>query len=80
MKNKSAFTVIELVILLVICTLVFILIYGVATSHKNSHDAINPWIFPEQAMAKAQQELADQMRIQNELLRRQLELKEHKGE
>lgn len=78
MKNKFAFTVIELLVVIAIVAILFSLVFA-SVRHLNAI-TIDPYRFPEQAKAKAQQDMADQMRIQNELLRRQLELKEQKGE
>ena len=78
MKNKSAFTVIELLVVIAMAAILFGLIFA-SVRHLND-TTIDPYWFPEQAKAKAQQDMADQMRIQNDLLRRQLELKESKGE
>jgi prepilin-type N-terminal cleavage/methylation domain-containing protein len=78
MKNKSAFTVIELLTVIAIVVILFSLVFA-SVRHLNS-TTIDPYWFPEQAQAKAQQDMADQMRVQNELLRRQIELKERKGE
>ena len=78
MKNKSAFTLIKLIVVIAIVAISFSLVFA-SVKHLNA-TTIDPYWFPEQAKAKAQQDMADQMRIQNELLRRQLELKEQKGE
>ena len=78
MKNKSAFTLIKLIVVIAIVAIVFCIVFLCSNSINST--TIDPYWFPEQAKAKAQQDMADQMRIQNELLRRQLELKESKGE
>ena len=65
-------------VVIAIVAILFSLVFA-SVRHLNA-TTIDPYWFPEQAKAKAQQDMADQMRIQNELLRRQLELKESKGE
>lgn len=69
MKNKAA-TLIEILIAVSIVTLLFAAIFGVGMQ-MNSDQPINAFLFPKQAQAQAQQQLAKEIAEQNRLMREQ---------
>ena len=77
MKKLKAFTLIAVMIVVsIVCLLGAIVgsaIYGGASSQTVQY---NPYLFPRQAQAQATIDMAEQLRIQNQLKERELEMKE----
>lgn len=80
MKNK-AFTLVELLIVITIALLLISIIFGtVRNGQSGSTVQYDAYLYPKEAQAQAQQQAAEQLRIQNELLREQIELKKQELE
>ena len=73
---KKGFTLIELLVVVSILLILASLVVGVIKAGSNLTTEINAMVFPEAAQAQASQKLAEEVRIQNDLLRRQIELQE----
>lgn len=74
---KKAFTLIELLITISIVCIFFAVIFGIfKTSQVDSSQPLNPFYFPHEANAQANQKLAEEIAEQNRLMRELLSKKQ----
>lgn len=72
---KKAFTLIELLAAIIIVVIIGSLIFTGIKHSENSTDQFDPFFFPIEANAQANQQLAKEMAEQNRLLRELVEKK-----
>lgn len=70
MKRKNAFTLVELLVVIVIVFVTGLIAFSY-TSHSDQANP-SPFLFPREAQAQATQRLADEMVEQNRLMREML--------
>ncbi len=74
MKNKKAFTLMELIVSIFMITVfaLFIAICVINVKYANESNDLMTFLYPEVAKAQAQQDLAREIAEQNRLMREQM--------